>query len=220
MCSSDLISFFFGFCWIGAFSLLPLYVRSAYDMGPAASGALMAPRAGLMGLTSMGASMIILRTGYRKPIATGLLGLSLVLALVSLGVQDPTIAGVHIDSFWWLFGVVMMGGFFFGMANPSLQNASMDIAPDRIASIAGLRGMFQTVGGTMGISISILVASRAATTAEGLQLAYRAYALIMLFVPLFVLAIAESAKSRRAASEPARGTAEGPAMDAAGGDGG
>ncbi|MGE0228121.1 MAG: MFS transporter, partial [Dehalococcoidia bacterium] len=159
------ISFFFGFCWIGAFSLLPLYVRSAYDLGPAASGALMAPRAGLMGLTSMGASMVILRTGYRKPIATGLFGLSLVLFLVSLGIHDPTILGVSIESFWWLFGVVIMGGFFFGMANPSLQNASMDIAPDRIASIAGLRGMFQTIGGTMGISISVLVASRAATTA-------------------------------------------------------
>ncbi|MGE3792913.1 MAG: MFS transporter [Dehalococcoidia bacterium] len=214
------ISFFFGFCWIGAFSLLPLYVRSAYDLGPAASGALMAPRAGLMGLTSMGASMVILRTGYRKPIATGLFGLSLVLFLVSLGIHDPTILGVSIESFWWLFGVVIMGGFFFGMANPSLQNASMDIAPDRIASIAGLRGMFQTIGGTMGISISVLVASRAATTADGLQLAYRSYALIMLFVPLFVLAIAESARRRSAAPGASRVTAaDRPAMERAGGDG-
>ncbi|MEZ4554444.1 MAG: MFS transporter [Dehalococcoidia bacterium] len=214
------ISFFFGFCWIGAFSLLPLYVRTAYDLGPAASGALMAPRAGLMGLTSMAASMVILRTGYRKPIATGLFGLSLVLFLVSLGIHDPTILGVSIESFWWLFGVVIMGGFFFGMANPSLQNASMDIAPDRIASIAGLRGMFQTIGGTMGISISVLVASRAATTADGLQLAYRSYALIMLFVPLFVLAIAESARRRSAAPEASRVTAaDRPAMERAGGDG-
>lgn len=214
------ISFFFGFCWIGAFSLLPLYVRSAYDLGPAASGALMAPRAGLMGLTSMGASMLILRTGYRKPIATGLLGLSLVLFLVSLGIHDPTILGMHVDSFWWLFGVVIMGGFFFGMSNPSLQNASMDIAPDRIASIAGLRGMFQTIGGTMGISISVLVASRASSTAEGLQLAYRSYALIMLFVPLFVLAIVESGRARAARAESSRVVpVERPAMDRAGGDG-
>ncbi|HRC62323.1 MAG TPA: MFS transporter [Dehalococcoidia bacterium] len=215
------ISFFFGFCWVGAFSLLPLYVRSAYDMGPAASGALMAPRAGLMGLTSMAASMLILRTGYRKPIATGLFGLSLVLGLVSLGLHDPTILGVQVDTFWWLFGVVLLGGFFFGMANPSLQNASMDIAPDRIASIAGLRGMFQTVGGTMGISISVLVASRSETTAIGLQHAYRAYSLLMLFVPLFVLAIAETARTRATRTESARpAVPERPAMERAGGDGG
>lgn len=214
------ISFFFGFCWIGAFSLLPLYVRTAYDLGPAASGALMAPRAALMGLTSMAASMLILRTGYRKPIAIGLFGLSLTLFLVSLGLHDPTLLGVHVDSFWWLFGVVLMGGAFFGMANPSLQNASMDIAPDRIASIAGLRGMFQTVGGTMGISISVLVASRASSTAHGLELAYRSYALVMLFVPLFVFAIAESVTRRESRSERTAAVAsERPATDPAGGDG-
>jgi MFS family permease len=200
--------------------LLPLYVRSAYDLGPAASGALMAPRAGLMGLASMGASMLILRTGYRKPIAVGLLGLSSVLFLVSLGLHDPTILGLHVASFWWLFAVVISGGFFFGMANPSLQNASMDIAPDRIASIAGLRGMFQTIGGTMGISISVLVASRASSTAAGLELAYRSYALIMLFVPLFVLAIAESTRSRAPAPQRGRvASADRPAMDRAAGDG-
>ncbi|MGE0230075.1 MAG: hypothetical protein AB7U23_16365, partial [Dehalococcoidia bacterium] len=69
-------------------------------------------------------------------------------------------------------------------------------------------------------SISVLVASRAATTADGLQLAYRSYALIMLFVPLFVLAIAESARRRSAAPGASRVTAaDRPAMERAGGDG-
>ena len=41
----------------------------------------------------------------------------------------------------------MLGlGLVFGVSNPSMNNAGFDIAPDRIATIAGLRMMAQQLG--------------------------------------------------------------------------
>ena len=45
-------------------------------------------------------------------------------------------------------------------------------APDRIAAITGLRGMFRSVGGSIGTSLVVLVMSHAATREEGLEQAF------------------------------------------------
>lgn len=48
-----------------------------------------------------------------------------------------------------------------GTATPASNNASMSLAPDQAAAIAGLRGMFRQTGGITAISVTTAFLARA-----------------------------------------------------------
>lgn len=196
--SSNAIAFCFGTAWIGVTSLIPLFVQSLYGMSAAESGALIAPRSLVMvGASALG-TWLMPRTGMRKPLAAGLVGSAAMIAVLGMGVHDPTILGVRVSSFWWNLLVIGGAGAFFGFANPSMNNAALDLAPDRIASITGLRGMFSSLGGTIGIGVAVLIASRADSTAAGLQIAFTAFAVVLAASAVFVLGVPEVSRRRSA----------------------
>ncbi len=150
------------------------------------------------------------RTGFRKPLVAGLIGLSVSLVIIAMSIKEPRIAGVVLPNFYWLLLLVGSAGIFFDFANPSMNNAGLELEPDPIASIAGLRGMFQNLGGTLGISLVVLIASRAETTAAGMQDAFRVLAMIVLASTIFVLKVPELGGAHRIRLTPAE---DGPAKD-------
>ena len=154
------------------FSMIPLYAQSGYGMTATETGALVTPRSIAMVSVSMLAALLLPYTGYRKPIIIRMLGTAAALFVISLGIEEPSIAGVQILNFVWLAFIVCCTGIAFGMLNPSLNNAALDLAPDRIPAIVGLRAMFMSLGGTVGISIILLVVSRSGSTAAGLETAF------------------------------------------------
>ena len=145
--ATNAMSFTFGMSWIGVASLIPLYAQKAYGLSTAQSGSLLSPRAAVMVVASTTAAYFLPRTGFRKPIFIGMLGLVVTLFVLGRGLHDVSIAGLGIHDYWWLMLVVGSAGVFFGIANPSMNNAALDLAPDRIATITGLRGMFMSLGG-------------------------------------------------------------------------
>lgn len=195
--SSNALAFCFGTAWIGVTSLIPLFVQSLYGMSAAESGALIAPRSLVMVAASGLGTWLMPRTGLRKPLAIGLVGSALMILVLGLGLHDPSILGRRIESFWWNLLVIGGAGASFGFANPSMNNAALDLAPDRIASITGLRGMFSSLGGTVGIGIAVLIASRAESTAAGLQIAFTAFAVVLAASAAFVLGVPELHGQRR-----------------------
>lgn len=199
--SLNLLSFSFGMSWIGVASTIPLYAQNAYHLSVASSGALLSPRAAVMVVSSSIAAYFLPRTGFRKPMLLGMLGLVATLIVLGQGLHEPAVAGVTIPNFTWLLVVVGSAGVFFGIANPAMNNAGIDLAPDRIASIAGLRGMFMNLGGTIGISFVILIASRAENIGDGLDLAYTVLAVVLLLSLLAVRAVPELARTRHEAEE-------------------
>jgi len=170
--ASNATAFVVGMAWIGVFSMVPLYLQEAYQMSASLTGALMAPRAGAMVGFSLLAAMLLHRTRYRRPIALGLVGMGLSLGMLGLGLHDPNIGPIQISSSWWLLIVILLAGASRGITNPSLNNAGMDALPDRIASIAGLRATFQSFGGTVGISVMVLLGARASDLASGMQMGF------------------------------------------------
>jgi EmrB/QacA subfamily drug resistance transporter len=209
--SLNLLSFSFGMSWIGVASTIPLYAQNAYGMSVASSGALLSPRAAVMVVSSSAAAYFLPRTGFRKPMLLGMLGLVATLVVLGRGLHEPSVAGVTIPNFTWLLIVVGSAGVFFGIANPAMNNAGIDLAPDRIAAIAGLRGMFMNLGGTIGISFVILIASRAGNVGQGLDVAYTVLAAVLL---LSLFAVRAAPEMGHAARQP-----EAPATAPAGGDG-
>ena len=181
-----LISFAFGMGWQGIVSIIPLYAQQGYHQSIEASGALSGPRGVVMvGFASLSA-MLLHRTGFRKPIAIGVIGLGAVLWIISMGISEPTIGGVTLTNFWWLLIVVSSAGIFYGSATPSLQNAGLELAPTRIATLAGLRGMFNSLGGLVGIAVAVMITARSADTVAGLQ---HAFAVIGTLVAASILCV-------------------------------
>ncbi|MGE0227017.1 MAG: MFS transporter [Dehalococcoidia bacterium] len=192
--SLNVLSFSFGMSWIGVASTIPYYAQNAYGLSVASSGALLSPRAAVMVLSSSIAAYFLHRTGFRKPMLIGMLGLVVTLVILGRGLHEPSIGGMVIPNFVWLLIVVGSAGVFFGIANPSMSNAGIDLAPDRIASITGLRGMFMNLGGTIGIAFVILIASRASDVGDGLDLAYTVLAAILLLSLIAIRTVPEPAR--------------------------
>lgn len=191
------LAFLFGLAWMGVFAILPLYVQAAYDMGPTESGALMGPRALAMAVVSTVAAVVIRATGFRVPLIVGLAGLSICLGLIGVGLDDPRILGVQFSTFWWLMLLITTAGMFFGFSNPAMNSSGMDLLPHKIASIAGMRGTFMMLGGTIGISLVVMSGSRAEEVGAGMERMF-----LILATILFVAVVAVRWTPARPGSGP------------------
>jgi MFS family permease len=171
-------------------------------MSESTSGLLLTPRAFAMMAASTLGSLLLPRTGYRKPIVIGMVGMSAMLLLMSRGIHEPDILGIHVSDFVYLSTVVAVAGFFFGISGPASNNAAIELAPDRIAAITGLRGMFRSIGGSIGTSLVVLVMSRAPSRAEGLEQAFIGLAVIAVLASFLVVGIPDGAAVRLPAPSP------------------
>lgn len=201
------LNFFYGLVIFGLFSFIPLYAQTAYDMSKSTSGILLTPRALAMIVASSLGALLLPRTGYRKPIIVGMVGMGVTLIVMSRGIHDPTIAGVQVSNFAYLGTLAALSGFFFGVSGPAANNAAIELAPDRIAAITGLRGMFRSVGGSIGTSLVVLVMSHAATREEGLEEAFLGLAVAAILVSFLVLGIPDRAAKRVPVRAPSAGAA-------------
>jgi len=183
------LNFFYGAGIFGLFSFVPLYAQVGYGMSHAESGALLTPRAlAMIGASSL-AAYLLPRTGYHKPIFIGLAGMSVSLVVLSRGFADVELLGWAIPNFWLLAAIVAFTGLAFGISGPAANNAAIELAPDKIAAITGLRGMFRSLGGTLGTAFVVLIAARAETEAQGLEQAFLVLAVINLVTMALVFGI-------------------------------
>jgi len=199
---ANLLSFFFGAALLSIFSLLPLYVQSRYGMNASEAGALVTPRAAAMVVAAMVASMALPLTGYRRPIVFGILLMSSSMVVLSFGIKDPTVLGISLSSFVWIGIVAALMGISFGIVTPSLNNASLDHAPDRIPAVNGLRGMFMNLGGVVGVSVVLLIVSHSSEPAVGLERSFVALAVLAAAATVLALGIPEIASRRTAREAP------------------
>lgn len=142
-----LLNLLFGAGAIGVGTLVPLYARERYDIGPIESGLLLTARAigtiAVAGLTAVA----LRRIGYRWPMYLGF-GAT---AVGLIGTACPPLIG---GPEAWLAVTTALTGVGFGLVAPASNNAAMQLAPDRIASVAGIRGMFRQTGSIAAISVS------------------------------------------------------------------
>lgn len=191
---ANVLAFLFGAGVFGMFNIVPLYSQVAYSLTATESGALVTPRAIAMVATSMLAAVLLPKTGYRRPVIVGMWGMAGIMVLLALGIRDPIIVGLRVSSFVWLSALVAVAGVAFGFMNPSLNNASIDLSPDRIPAVAGMRGMFMSLGGTIGVTIILLVATRSGTPADGIQISFFGLAAVFAAASFLILGIPEMQK--------------------------
>ena len=209
--ATNALNFLYGVTLLGLFAFIPLYLQTAYAMSPSESGFLLTPRALAMSGTSVLAAMMLPRTGYRAPIGAGLAVMGIGAIILSRGVHEPVLLGLQFSDFFYTAAVMTLIGLSYGMVGPALNNAAIELAPDRIASISGLRGTFRSLGGAVGTAVIVLVITRAASTEQGLELAFLGLGIVSVATVLLVLGIADPAalRARRAAEERAAALSDG-----------
>ncbi|HEX6453692.1 MAG TPA: MFS transporter [Trebonia sp.] len=148
----NLINLVYGAAALGFAALVPLYAQDRYGISPLGGGTLLTARAvGMIAVAGV-AAMALRRTGYRLPMIAGFLVLAGGLLMMSL---PP-----DISPYAWLAIAAGLTGCGMGLSVPAANNASLQLAPDQVAAIAGLRGMFRQSGAIVAVSVTTAVIAR------------------------------------------------------------
>jgi hypothetical protein len=75
-----------------------------------------------------------------------------------------------------------------GITLPAANNACIELMPEKVATISGLRGMFRTVGGALGVSLITLILHSSSNPVTGFNVAFVLFGLgLVCGIPLVFL---------------------------------
>lgn len=175
-----LCTFLLGVAMFGAISYVPLFVQEALGANPTRAGTVLTPL--LLGWVTMSivSGRLLVRTGYRPLVVTGI-------ACVSLGFGGLTFTG-RANPWWRLHADLMLMGLGMGMANLSLLLAMQNaVERSRLGAATSLAQFTRTIGGAVGVAImgalvtASLPAARSATPLELERALHRAFAAAIVF---------------------------------------
>jgi EmrB/QacA subfamily drug resistance transporter len=170
---------------LGIFAFIPLFATSVHKLSTLVSGMILTPRSLAIIPASVITSFLLKRWGYRWPMVLGLIIISL--STILLG-QEPRLwrmVGIHFGIAESLALIVMLSGVGIGIFFPASNNACIELMPEKVATITGLRGMFANVGGTLGVSLITIILHLSSTPANGFRTTFNSFGLGLLFaIPL------------------------------------
>ncbi len=187
--AANLYNMIFGAGVMGIFAFIPLYATSVYKLSTLASGMILTPRSLAIIPASTVTSFLLRRWGYRGPMLFGLIIISFsTILLGGPGVHFLIKMGIPLGFAGILAILVMVTGMGMGIALPASNNACIELMPERVATITGLRGMFRSVGGALGISFITIILHLSSNPARGFRVAFLTFGLVLLFsIPLVFL---------------------------------
>jgi EmrB/QacA subfamily drug resistance transporter len=146
----NVLNLLFGGAAIGFGALVPLYAEKRFHLDPLEAGTVLTARgAGVICVAAL-AVLTLRRLGCRIPMAVGF---TLIVGGFALMAFPPPGA----DGYLWLMMAAGVTGVGMGVAVPASNNAGLQLAPDQLASIAGLRGMFRQSGSIISVSVMTAV---------------------------------------------------------------
>jgi EmrB/QacA subfamily drug resistance transporter len=170
--SMNVINVLFGCAVLGMGALVPLYAHDRFGLSTLASGTVLTARAvGTISVAGV-ASIMLRKTGYRLPMAVGF-------ALIAVGSVMLFISSPGLPVFWWLSISSAVTGIGMGASMPATNNATLSLAPDQVAAIVGLRGMFRQSGSILAVSVMTTITARAADPGHALGYGYVVFAVVL-----------------------------------------
>ena len=193
----NVFNFMFGAFVFGCFQFIPYYASVQYGMSTFESGAVLTPRSVTMIVVSACTSLFIMRLGYRVPIILGMIGMIASMLIIGQGWDGFDLGLLAVGPFGLLAGAVGLSGVAMGLFMPSSNNAALDLLPDRVGVIAGLRQFFRQVGGMIGTAGIVVALSLSPDKAAGTREIYTVLALLLIItIPLACL-IPDAAREKR-----------------------
>lgn len=150
------LNLLWGIVGFGVASLAPLYAEDRYHLAALSAGTLLAARGVGAVVVGAAAAMALRRTGYRIPLVAGF-------AVVAIGTAAMAIAPQFgLSPYVWLSIGAGITGLGNGIANPASRNACLQVAPNEVAAITGLRQMFVFTGIIFSVSTVTAILNRSA----------------------------------------------------------
>ena len=174
------LNLLWGVVGFGLASLAPLYAEDRYHLAPLSAGTLLAARGVGAIVIGAAAAMALRRTGYRIPLAAGFIVVAIGSAAMAISPR------LGLSPYVWLSIGAGLTGLGNGMANPASRNACLQVAPDEVAAITGLRQMFVFTGIIFSVSTVTAILNRSADPglAQARILWVAAGVLLVVMVPL------------------------------------
>jgi MFS family permease len=174
------LNFLWGAAGFGVASLAPLYAEDRYHLTALSAGTLLTARGIGAIVVGAAAALALRRTGYRLPLIAGF-------ALAAAGTAAMAVAPrLGLSPYAWLSVSAGVVGLGTGISNPASRNASLQLAPQDVAAITGLRQMFVFLGIIFSVSTVTAILNRSAD--PGLAQAHVLWAmaglLVLVMVPL------------------------------------
>ncbi len=186
--AANLYNMMVGAVSFGIFSFVPLYAVSVYKLSTFSSGMILTPRSLGVILASVITSFLLRRWGYRWPMLVGLSITSIVTLILGQGIKPWAILNINLGSVEFLILLMMFYGIGSGITLPPSNNACIELMPERVATITGLRGMFRSIGGILGISLITVILHLSSNPNTGFKIAFTCFGLGILFsFPLIFL---------------------------------
>jgi MFS family permease len=180
----NLINFLYGSAVMGFAALVPLYASERYGIATLESGTLLTARAvGIIAIAGL-AAFAMRRTGYRWPMIAGF-------GLTAVGLVAMAVPPVGLSPYSWLAVAACLTGIGMGMATPASNNASLQLAPDQVAAIAGLRGMFRQAGSITAVSITTAILDRSTTPGVTQAYVFGVFAVLLVIAIPFIFLVPE-----------------------------
>ncbi len=186
--AANLLNLIIGAGVMGLFAFIPLYATSVHNLSTLMSGMILTPRSlGTITLSTV-TSFLLRRWGYRWPMVTGLAIISAATILLSPGLPPWRMLDHRLGTVGAISLLVLVSGVGAGVALPASNNACIELMPERVATIVGLRGMFRTVGGALGVSLITLILHSSSDRVSGFNITFIAFGLgLMCGIPLVFL---------------------------------
>lgn len=178
--AANVYNFVCGAYYTGLLSFVPLYAVSIYGMSTVQSGLVMAPwSAGVM-IAAGVSSFFLGRWGYRRPMVAGSVIAVIGLLLLALELPGLDILGLRLGSVGLLVGINFLLGIGTGVTLPAANNACIELMPNRVAGITGVRYMCRNIGGAIGIAAISLVLNEFVDPGTGFRVSFFFLAAAML----------------------------------------
>jgi MFS family permease len=192
--AANIFNFFYGAAALGVMSFIPLFATSVYGMSTLGSGIILTPRSVGMILASIITSLNLPKWGYRWPMITGTGVIVLSLVLFGLEPTQVNIFSTRINSDIIIGGVLFLTGAGMGIIAPAANNACIDLLPERIGTITGVRGMFRQAGSALSIAVTALVLDIIPDMGRGFMTVYYGLAVVMILTVPVIFAMPKSAR--------------------------
>ncbi len=180
----NVLNFLYGSAVLGFAPLIPLYAQNRFRLPPLPAGTLLTARAVGMIATAGLAVYLLRRTGYRWPMATGF-------TLTAAGLVATAATPHRLSAYAWLAIAAGICGIGMGISTPSANNATLQLAPEHAAAVAGLRGMFRQAGAITAVSITGSIVARSVNPGLAQARIFVVFAAILIAALPLVLLVPE-----------------------------
>jgi MFS family permease len=192
--AANVFNLLYGMAALGIMSFIPLFATSVYGMSTLASGVILTPRSAGMLIASIITSILLPKWGYRGPMLTGTCITVLCLVLLGLKPEDITVFNAHFSSAVVVGAILFLTGTGMGIIAPAANNACIDLLPERIGTITGLRGMFRQSGSAISIAFTALMLEVIPDISRGFTIVFYGLAVIMLITTPVIFMMPKSAR--------------------------